>query len=191
MWNGWPGRERAVRIVAGERKGARLAAPAGADTRPTSDMVREAIFSILGDVAGAEVLDPFAGSGALGLEALSRGAARAEFCELRPAALRALAENVERLGYADRCAVRRQDGRRRLRADHARGRTYDLMLIDPPYRMLPVLQDEFLLHLPELLAPAGQLVIEGPAGEGSLPLPLQLVRSRVHGGTRLSVYRNE
>ena len=108
------------------------------------------------------MLDPFAGSGALGLEALSRGAARAEFCELRPAALRALAENVERLGYADRCVVRRQDGappaaRPTMPAD----RTYDLMLIDPPYRMLPVLQDEFLLHLPELLAPAGRLVIEG------------------------------
>jgi 16S rRNA (guanine966-N2)-methyltransferase len=179
-----------VRIVAGERKGARLAAPAGADTRPTSDMVREALFGILGDVGGATVLDPFAGSGALGLEALSRGAARAEFCELSAPALRALRENIQQLRYGERCTVRRQDGRRRLRADRAAGRTYDLMLIDPPYRMLPVLQDEFLLHLPGLLAPGGQLVIEGPAGEGSLPLPLQLVRSRVHGGTRVSVYRD-
>ena len=180
-----------MRIVAGERKGAGLIAPRGADTRPTSDMIREAIFSILGDVTGAGVLDPFAGSGALGLEALSRGAARADFCETSAAALRALRANVERLGYAERCLVRRQDGRRRLREDHAAGRTYDLMLIDPPYRMLAALQDEFLLHLPGLLAPGGRLVIEGPAGEGSLPLQLQLARSRVHGGTRVSVYRHE
>ena len=179
-----------MRIVAGERKGARLAAPPGADTRPTSDMVREAMFSILGGVDGDLVLDPFAGSGALGLEALSRGAARAEFCELSTAALRAVRENVERLGYGDRCVVRRQDGRRRLRDDHARGRTYDLMLIDPPYRMLPVLQDEFLLHLPHLLAPGGRLVIEGPADCEAPPLPLELVRSRVHGGTRIAVFRD-
>src|SRR5438045_2681892 len=118
-----------MRIVAGERKGARLLAPRGADTRPTSDLVREALFGILRDVAGAQVLDPFAGSGALGLEALSRGAARAEFCELSATALRALRANVERLGYADRCAVRRQDGRRRIRADAAAGRTYDLIVI--------------------------------------------------------------
>jgi 16S rRNA (guanine966-N2)-methyltransferase len=179
-----------MRIVAGQRKGARLTAPPGHDTRPTSDLAREALFAMLGDVSGAELLDPFAGSGALGLEALSRGAARAEFCELRPAALRVLRENVDRLGYTDRCTVRRQDGRRRLREDHAQGRTYDLMLIDPPYRMLPTLQDEFLLHLPALLAPGGRLVIEGPATEGSPELPLELVRSRVHGGTRLSVYRH-
>ncbi|MGN6380038.1 MAG: RsmD family RNA methyltransferase [Gaiellales bacterium] len=179
-----------MRIVAGERKGARLSAPAGPDTRPTSDMVREAVFGILGGVDCTELLDPFAGSGALGLEALSRGAARAEFCELQPAALRALRDNIERLGYADRCVVRRQDGRRRLRDDHARGRTYDLMFIDPPYRMLPVLQDEFLLHLPSLLAPGGRLVIEGPSEIEGLSLPLELIRDRVHGGTRLTVYRH-
>jgi 16S rRNA (guanine966-N2)-methyltransferase len=178
-----------MRIVAGERKGARLAAPRGADTRPTSDMVREAVFAILGDVAGAGVLDPFAGSGALGLEALSRGAARVDFCERSAAALRALQTNVERLGYGERCSVRRQDGRRRIRADAAAGRRYDLIMIDPPYRMLPALQEEFVLHLPQLLAPAGRLVIEGPAGRPGLDLPLEPVADRAYGGTRVTVYR--
>jgi 16S rRNA (guanine966-N2)-methyltransferase len=178
-----------MRIVAGERKGARLVAPRGPDTRPTSDMVREALFAILGDIAGATVLAPFAGSGALGLEALSRGAVRADFCELSAAALRALRANVERLGYADRCAVRRQDGRRRIRADAAAGRVYDLLLIDPPYRMLAALQDEIFLHLPQLLAPAGHLAVEGPADAPALGLPLDPVADRAYGGTRLTVLR--
>ena len=84
-----------MRIVAGERGGTRLSAPRGDGTRPTRDRVREALFAILGDVEGADVLDAFAGSGALGLEALSRGAATAAFCETSTAALRALRENVE------------------------------------------------------------------------------------------------
>src|ERR671931_633449 len=114
-----------MRIVAGERKGARLAAPRGRDTRPTSDRVRESLFSLLGDVTGARVLDPFAGSGALGLEALSRGAAHADLCDVDRAALAALRENAARLRYADRCTIRRQDARRRLAADRAAGGTYD------------------------------------------------------------------
>ena len=83
-----------MRIVAGERKGMRLDAPAGRGTRPTSDRLRESLFSVLGDVSGLRVLDPFAGSGALGLEALSRGAVRADFCETAAPALRALRANV-------------------------------------------------------------------------------------------------
>ena len=78
-----------MRIIAGERRGARLAAPAGRETRPTGDRAREALFAMLGDVAGLRVLDAFAGSGALGLEALSRGAAHATFWETSAAALRA------------------------------------------------------------------------------------------------------
>jgi 16S rRNA (guanine966-N2)-methyltransferase len=153
--------------------------------------VREALFSILGErVMDAEVLDLFAGSGALGLEALSRGAARADFCELSAAALRSLHANVERLGYADRCSVRRQDGRRRIRADAAAGRVYDLLLIDPPYRMLAALQHEIFLHLPQLLAPQGRLAVEGPAAAPAPTLPLARVAERDYGGTRLTVFRH-
>jgi 16S rRNA (guanine966-N2)-methyltransferase len=179
-----------VRIVAGERKGVPLDAPPGRDTRPTSDRLREALFSILGDVAGLRVLDPFAGSGALGLEALSRGAEHAVFCETSPAALRALRANVERLGYADRAEIRRQDARRRLAADARSGDRYQLLLLDPPYRMLAALQVEFSLHLPALLVPDGLAVIESDASAPPLDLPLAMDTTRVQGAARLTVYRN-
>src|SRR5919197_1684879 len=152
-----------MRIVAGERKGARLAAPRGRDTRPTSDRVRESLFSLLGDVTGARVLDPFAGSGALGLEALSRGAAHADLCDVDRAALAALRENAARLRYADRCTIHRQDARRRLAADRAAGVTYDLVLLDPPYAMLSALSAQLEADLPALLAPGGRAVLERPA----------------------------
>jgi 16S rRNA (guanine966-N2)-methyltransferase len=179
-----------VRIVAGERKGLRLDAPAGRDTRPTSDRMREALFSMLGDVGGLRVLDAFAGSGALGLEALSRGAAHAVFCETSPAALRALRLNVERLGYRDRAEVRRQDARRRMAADARAGVAYQLLLLDPPYRMLAALQAEFSLHLPALLVPDGLAVVESAATAPAPDLPLALDTTRVHGATRITVYRN-
>jgi len=166
----------------------RLESPRGGDTRPTSDMLREALFAILADVGGALVLDAFAGTGALGLEALSRGAAHADFCETSQPALRALRANVARLGYEERATVRRQDGRRRLASDHARGRAYDLLLFDPPYRMLGALQEDLRLHAPNLLRPGGRAVIEGPADSPGVQLPLPLVTDRVHGGSRLQVY---
>jgi 16S rRNA (guanine966-N2)-methyltransferase len=176
-----------MRIVAGERKGARLAAPPGRGTRPTPDRVREALFSILGDVGGARVLDPFAGTGALGFEALSRGAESVAFCELDSAALGVLRENAARLRYADRCTIRRQDGRRRLLADSAAGVTYDLVLLDPPYRMLPSLTDHLAHYLPALLAPAGRAVLESDSGGAAPGLPLEVLAERAYGGTRITV----
>jgi 16S rRNA (guanine966-N2)-methyltransferase len=122
----------ALRIVAGEFGGRRLAAPADSRVRPTADRVREAWFSILGaSIAGARVLDLFAGSGALGLEAISRGAARAEFVELNRASLAALDANIASLDVADRTAVHRGDALRfagRLAAG-----AFDVALADPPY----------------------------------------------------------
>jgi 16S rRNA (guanine966-N2)-methyltransferase len=179
-----------VRIVAGERKGARLDAPPGRDTRPTSDRLREALFSVLGDVSALTVLDAFAGSGALGLEALSRGAERAVFCETSATALRTLRANVERLGYEQRAEIRRQDARRRMAADARAGTAYQLLLLDPPYRMLAALQADFSLHLPALLVPEGLAVIESAASEPPLELPLSIDTTRVQGAARLTVYRN-
>jgi len=180
-----------MRIVAGEKGGRRISAPRGAVTRPTSDRVREALFSILGDVAGADVLDAFAGSGALGLEALSRGAERAIFWETSNPALRALQDNIEALGYGDRATVSRRDARRQLAADDAAGRRYNLILLDPPYRMLPALQRHFALHIPRLLAPGGLAVVESPGGSPALELPLAARTSRRYGDTRITVYADE
>jgi 16S rRNA (guanine966-N2)-methyltransferase len=178
-----------VRIVAGERKGTRLAAPAGGSARPTSDRVRESLFAILADVSGASVLDPFAGSGALGLEALSRGAETAAFCDVDGAALAAVHENVRRLRYADRCTVRRQDARRRLAADRAAGVTYDLVLLDPPYSMLSALSAQLESDLPALLATGGRAVLERRAGEPAPEPGLEVIADRSYGGTAITVWR--
>ncbi len=111
----------------------------------------------------------------------------AEFCDRSPAAVAAVRENVERLGYGDRTAVSRIDARRRVESDLAAGRTYDLMLIDPPYTMLNDLQRHMSLHLPEILAPGGRLVIESAAADLPAVAGLVVDRTRVHGGTRLTI----
>jgi 16S rRNA (guanine966-N2)-methyltransferase len=180
-----------VRIVAGERGGRRISAPRGAVTRPTGDRVREALFSILGDVDGADVLDAFAGSGALGLEALSRGAAAGTFCDTSTAALRALRANIEALGYGDRATVLRRDARRQMAVDAAGGRRYNLILLDPPYRMLPALQRHFALHIPQLLAPGGLAVVESPGASPAPDLPLPVHTSRRYGESRITVFGDE
>ena len=179
-----------MRIIAGERRGARLVAPAGRETRPTGDRAREALFAMLGDVAGLRVLDAFAGSGALGLEALSRGAAHATFWETSADALRSIRANVAALGYADRTTVRRADAVRRMISEAAHPAAYDLILLDPPYRMLAALQPAFFLHLTALLVPNGLAVVEGPAVSEPIDLGLAVDTSRRYGDERLTIYRN-
>ena len=121
-----------TRIIAGEFGGRRIQAPPGRGTRPTSERVREAWMSILAPrLAGARVLDLYAGTGALGLEALSRGAAHVDFVERVPAVLAVLRENIEALGVADRCRVHRGDA---LRFTEGLGPgAYDVAVADPPY----------------------------------------------------------
>jgi 16S rRNA (guanine966-N2)-methyltransferase len=121
-----------VRIVAGEFGGRRLLVPRDGRVRPTADRVREAWMSILApELPGARVLDLFAGSGALGLEALSRGATHATFVELAPASLEALRGNIEAFGVAERVTVRRGDA---LRFAQGLGAgEYDVAFADPPY----------------------------------------------------------
>jgi 16S rRNA (guanine966-N2)-methyltransferase len=122
-----------VRIVAGEWRGRRLRAPAGERVRPTADRVREAWMSIVGPaLPGARVLDLFAGSGALGLEALSRGAEHATFVDEHPKSVAALQANADDLGALDRCTIRREDAQRF--ADRIEGAPYDVAFADPPYR---------------------------------------------------------
>jgi 16S rRNA (guanine966-N2)-methyltransferase len=120
-----------VRVVAGELRGRRIEAPPGNDTRPTTDKVREAVFNALGSldlVRDARVADLFAGSGALGIEALSRGAAHCTFVERDRSALRVLRDNLEHLGVADRARVVPGD------AIATAGGDFDLVLADPPYQ---------------------------------------------------------
>src|ERR1700693_2976796 len=112
-----------VRIIAGSRKGTRIFAPKGLDTRPTSDRAREAAFNLIGPVDGASVLDLFAGSGAMGLEALSRGAASAVFVENDRDACRTIDRNLDKLRLTG-ARVIHQDALRALAADAAAGRRY-------------------------------------------------------------------
>src|SRR5512138_3126382 len=114
-----------LRITGGELGGRRIQAPKGGKLRPTTERVREAVFSILGDVSGARVLDLFSGTGALAIEALSRGAAEAVLVDTRPAGAR---RNLEALGLADRAETVRADALRFLR--RAERSTYDLVLCD-------------------------------------------------------------
>jgi 16S rRNA (guanine966-N2)-methyltransferase len=121
-----------VRIIAGEFKGRRLKTPGGRDVRPTADRVKEAWFSILqGSIPGARVLDLFAGSGALGFEALSRGAVHAEFVERHRASLAALTANMESLHVEDRVTIHRSDALRF--AERLPPGQFDVALADPPY----------------------------------------------------------
>src|SRR2546421_9561432 len=123
-----------MRIVAGSRKGARIFAPKGLDTRPTGDRVRESAFSLIGPVDGATVLDLFAGSGAMGLEALSRGAARAVFVESDRDACRIIERNLDKLRLTG-ATVLCHDALRVLAAEASADRRYDLVLVDPPYEL--------------------------------------------------------
>ncbi len=174
-----------MRIIAGTHRGSRIVAPTGLATRPTGDRVREAAFNLIGPVDGARVLDLFAGSGALGLEALSRGAASVTFVESDKAACRAISDNLEKLkltGARVVCA----DAVWTLRQET---RTYDLVLADPPYEAWAELEPKLAERLARVLAPGGLLVVE--TGARTQPeLPLALRTSRRYGSARLTLFEH-
>jgi 16S rRNA (guanine966-N2)-methyltransferase len=175
-----------MRIVAGSRRGAKILAPKGLNTRPTGDRVREAAFNLIGPVDGAEVLDLFAGSGAMGLEALSRGASRVTFVEQDEAAARTIVRNLEKLRLRE-AVVLRDDAGRKLAADAAAGNRYDLVLVDPPYRMLTTFLPALAAYVPAVLSPGGLAVVEsGSHHEPDLPLPKRT--SRRYGSARLTLF---
>jgi 16S rRNA (guanine966-N2)-methyltransferase len=175
-----------MRVIAGSRKGHKLAAPHGLDTRPTSDRVRENIFNLIGPLDGARVLDLFAGSGALGIEALSRGAVGAVFVEHDPDALRAIERNLDHLRLTGARVVR-ADVLRTIAEEATAGAKYDLVLVDPPYGMLTEIQPRLARHLPSLLAANGLVVLETDARtQPELPLPIRTTRK--YGQTRVTVF---
>jgi 16S rRNA (guanine966-N2)-methyltransferase len=178
-----------VRVIAGELKGQRLVAPRGWRVRPTSDRVREAIFSALGDVSGARVLDLYCGTGALAIEALSRGAAEAVLVDRDT---RAALGNIERLGLGERVELVRSDVRRWLAAAQAESSAtvpFDLVFVDAPYRLAERVGQELDTHLPRLLAAGGTVVIESAARRPLRLGSLEAGRERRYGNTDVSFYR--
>jgi 16S rRNA (guanine966-N2)-methyltransferase len=175
-----------VRIVAGTRKGHGIVAPKGVVTRPTGDRVREAAFAIVGPVEDARVLDLFAGSGAMGLEALSRGARRCVFVERERDACRVIERNLEKLRLTgavvlcrDVLAVLREEGTRRHR--------YDLVLVDAPYDEWERYEAPLGELVVDLLEESGMAVVE-TAARVEPRLPLDLVTTRRYGSARITVF---
>jgi 16S rRNA (guanine966-N2)-methyltransferase len=175
-----------VRIIGGTHRGRRIIAPRGQDTRPTGDRVREALFNLVGPVEDASVLDLYAGSGALGLEALSRGARLCAFVENDPEACRVIKRNLETLGLTGALVVQR-DAVNFLRGERASGTQYELVLVDPPYERWGALEPVLAELLPGIVSDSGLVVLETGARTEPV-LPLDLVRTRRYGSARLTVF---
>jgi 16S rRNA (guanine966-N2)-methyltransferase len=174
-----------VRVIAGAHRGATLRAPRGRDTRPTSDRVREALFSILADVGDQRVLDLFAGSGALAIEALSRGAAEATLVDSSAAAITAIERNLEALGID--AEVHRRRALEFLATARSAAHQYDLVFVDPPYRLANVLGTELSGALAPVLAPSARVVAESDR-RAPLNLELPLIDERRYGDTLIRIH---
>jgi 16S rRNA (guanine966-N2)-methyltransferase len=179
-----------MRVLGGALRGRQLAGPRGAGTRPTAGRVKAALFNILSDrIPGARVLDLYAGTGLIGIEALSRGAGYVTFVESNPASYRVVKSNLRRCGYAHLAEVRAMTASRFLK--HAPRESYDIAFVDPPYHTIaesPVLP---LLGGGAIIAVNGVVVIEH---FHKVQLPdrvgrLVFVKSYRHGDTILSVYQ--
>ncbi len=172
-------------MIAGSRRGARLTAPRGTGTRPTSDRVREALFAILGSIEGARVLDLFAGSGALAIEALSRGAGAATLVDSSAAAVAAIRRNLESLRFE--AEVRRMDVRTFLERARIAAWQYDLVFVDPPYRQASMLGPILSRALVPVCASEAVVVTESDR-RAPLELGLSLEDERRYGDTTIRIY---
>ena len=181
-----------MRIIGGSARSRSLETPRGQDTRPTQALVREALFDMLqGEVQDAMVLDLFAGSGALGLESLSRGAASAVFVEKARNAAAVVGRNIEKLGFQDRATLLSMDWQQALSRLAALGKAFDLVFLDPPYRLslVPVLSQ---LTDSALLRPAAILALEHGKGQGpDTPPCFSLRRRRAYGDTEITLLQYE
>ncbi len=174
-----------MRVIAGSYGGRSLRAPRGRDTRPTSDRVREAVFSILGEIEGARVLDLYAGSGALAIEALSRGAAEATLVDSSRPAIQAIETNLRTLGAS--AEVVHGDARRFCERASRDARQYDLVFLDPPYRHGSALGRELTAALGPLLARGARVLAESDR-RSPLGLDLVLLDERRYGDTLISIH---
>ena len=181
-----------MRVITGTAKGRKLKAPKGKETRPTSDRTKESLFNIIGPrVINAKFLDLYAGTGAIGIEALSRGADLSVFVEKNPQAVKNIKSNLELTGLADRAEVISQEAEKAVDMLAAWERTFDIIFVDPPY--LKGLVNESLLKINKsrLLASGGVVITESSKLD-VLPVQaglLKMVRHEKYGDTILSFYQ--
>lgn len=184
-----------MRVIGGLARGRRILAPHSSRTRPTSDYLREVLFDILTQqVQERTFLDLYAGTGAVGIEALSRGAAAAVFVEHNRAALAMLHRNLETSGFRNRAEVMPMEVLRYLRRAAHGARRFDLIFLDPPYRHTHDAAAALgLIASSELLAPNGMVILERSAKDAPVqaPVGLMLTREVRHGGAALHLYRRE
>ncbi|MCH7495612.1 MAG: 16S rRNA (guanine(966)-N(2))-methyltransferase RsmD [Candidatus Marinimicrobia bacterium] len=172
-----------VRVISGLHRGNRLAGLPGNEIRPTTDKTKEWIFNVLGDIEGIKVLDLFAGTGSLGIEALSRGADRATFVEVSQEAIGLIRKNVAKLGEGDRAILRRKDSLKFLA--ESKTERWDLIFADPPYSYdkTAELTSAALMAIDD----GGYFVLETPAG-GDIELPAQADREKKFGGSMIYLF---
>ena len=178
-----------LRVTGGSARGVPLTAPRGVRLRPTSGLVREAVFNILGEaVSDAKVLDLYAGTGALGIEALSRGASQATFIEAEGGACQAILQSLARMGFSSRATVLRGKLPGALRNA---GGPFDLVVMDPPYHEETAL--ETLNEIADVLQQGGVVVYEHGSKYNPPERPKGLVRTdrRVYGDSGLALYRRQ
>jgi len=183
-----------MRVIGGAAKGRRLLAPKGQTVRPTADRVKESLFNILPrDLTGAKVLDLFAGTGNLSIEALSRGADRAVLIDASERSVAAIKENLRRLGFHGRGQVWTAPVARGLRSLARRDESFDYIFLDPPYDQALVGRTLEIIGKSNLLRDSGTLVVEHSARETVKPLygSLQLHDQRRYGDTLLSFYQTQ
>ncbi len=178
-----------MRIIAGAFRGRRLHAPKGAKIRPTIDRVREAVFNIIAsEVRDAQVLDLFAGTGAMGIEALSRGAARCVFVDQSVEAVRLVRENLELCGARDRALVIRDAVPSAIRGLAARGNLFSLIFIDPPYGRGHI---EKTIDILDMVAAPGAIAVAEHSVKDESPAGLKIwtrQTERRYGDTLISIY---
>ena len=177
-----------MRVISGTAKGRRLATPKRSDPiRPVLDQVKEAIFNILFDVTDARVLDCFAGTGALGIEALSRGAAHATFIDQSSRAIALINANLELCQFHDRATVLHMPAERALRWLGERRAQFDLIFLDPPYEKGFLTPNLSAVAQAQILAPRGLLIMEHHPKEAlEVPPGLVLTDQRKYGQTVIS-----
>ena len=183
-----------MRVIAGTCKGRKLLAVPGNSTRPTSDKVREAIFNMIGPFfSGGTVLDVYAGTGALVIEALSRGFDKAIAIDIEPKSIRVIKQNLELCGLLDRCQIYRNDARKAIRSLAHSSEPFDLVFLDPPYRYDTIPECMELLQEHQLLYDGAILVAEHDA---NVTLSTQIgrmfqIKSVHYGDTAVTTYRFE